>query len=41
MEKSKMTKTEKGKTGEEQIQEHTHHFLDIIGIVRKELTLAG
>jgi hypothetical protein len=27
MEKSKLTKTEKGETGEEQTQEHAHQFL--------------
>jgi hypothetical protein len=27
MEKSKLTETEKGETGEEQSQEHAHHFL--------------
>jgi hypothetical protein len=27
MENSKFTETEKGETGEEQSQEHTHHFL--------------
>jgi hypothetical protein len=27
MEKSKLTETEKGKTGKEQSQAHAHHFL--------------
>jgi hypothetical protein len=27
MEKSKLTETEKGESGEEQSQEHVHHFL--------------
>jgi hypothetical protein len=35
---SKLTKTEKGKTGEQQSQEHPHHF-DIKGIVHKEFFL--
>jgi hypothetical protein len=41
MEKSRLTKTEKGEEGEEQSQEHTHHFFDIKGIVYKEFILAG
>jgi hypothetical protein len=41
MEKSKLTETEKGETGEEQSQEHAHHFFDIKGIVHKEFFLAG
>jgi hypothetical protein len=38
-EKSKLTETEKGETGEEQSQEHAHHF-DIKGIVHKEFVMA-
>jgi hypothetical protein len=41
MEKSKLTETEKGRTGEEQSQEHAHIFFDIKGIVHKEFVLAG
>jgi hypothetical protein len=33
--------TEKCKTGEEQTQEHTHHFFYIKGTVHKEFILAG
>jgi hypothetical protein len=39
-EKSKFTEAEKGMTGGEQSQEHTHHF-DIGGIVQKKFVLAG
>jgi hypothetical protein len=37
---SKLTETEKVESGEEQSQEHAHHF-DIKGIVHKEFVLAG
>jgi hypothetical protein len=39
MKKSKLTETGKGITGEEQSQEHDHHF-DIKGIITK-IVLAG
>jgi hypothetical protein len=38
--KSELTKTEEGETGEEQSQEHAHHFFNIRNIVRKEFVLA-
>jgi hypothetical protein len=37
--KFKLAKTEKGETGEEQSQEHVHHF-DIKGTVHKKFILA-
>jgi uncharacterized OsmC-like protein len=41
MERSKLTKIEKGKTDEEESQVHLIIFFDIKGSVHKEFILAG